>query len=295
MPLLESSPEKPHVFDPVWECIYCGWNADPERLSKEHVIPYGLDGAIILPRASCPKCSEITRDFETVCLKNMLKQFRTHTKLRSRKGNFPEVLAIRATRDGQRRNELVPVKDHPLILVLPVFEPPGILIGRDPFLNIQKGGAMIWRDDEEFARRLKLHGDQDADVAVPQLVDPQAFGKMLAKIGHSFAVGMFGQQVFRPFLKDAILNTRTNYTNWVGGAHKDIQGDGLHLIDTREGMSRLGQRLLSVAIRLFQAYGMPTYEVIVGEIISGRDHDLLNPRGLKAPQHNSGRIPSGPR
>ena len=223
----------------------------------------------------------------------MLKQFRTHTKLRSRKGDVPEVLPIRATRDGRRKNEFVPVKKHPLILVLPVFEPPGILIGRDPFITIQKSGAMFWRDEIEFARRLKLHGDRDADVAVRQLVDPQAFGKMLAKIGHSFAVGMFGQDVFRPFLIDAILTTRTHYTNWVGGADHDLQGDGLHLIDAQGHTSKLGQRLLSVLIRLFRPYGMPTYEVIVGEIVPGREQDLLNPRGLKALQHNSGKIPSG--
>lgn len=288
----EANPEKPRVFDPVWKCIYCGWNSDINKLSREHIIPYGLSGSFILQRASCPRCSNITRDFETVCLKQVLQQFRTHTNIKSRKKTSLKELPIRTTVDGRRIEKLVPIAQHPQILVLPVYERPGILIGRDPLIKTQKGGAMVWRDEDEFRRRLKLHGDEAADTTVPVPFIPEAFGRMLAKIAYSFAVAVFGMHTFHPFVINTILNPKTPYTIWVGSAARDIEGDGLHLIDAYRSGSEIGRDLLSVLVRLFPEYGMPTYEVVVGEILPGRTQDFLDPPGLKPPKHNSGRLPS---
>ena len=55
------------VYQPVWRCIYCG--AAPTRkgaLGKEHIIPQGLGGTLILPRASCRSCEDITKRIEKV-------------------------------------------------------------------------------------------------------------------------------------------------------------------------------------------------------------------------------------
>ncbi len=48
-----------HVFDPVGRCIYCGRGPDA-KLTKEHIIPYGLNGHLILPAASCEICAAKT-------------------------------------------------------------------------------------------------------------------------------------------------------------------------------------------------------------------------------------------
>jgi 5-methylcytosine-specific restriction endonuclease McrA len=48
-------------YSNVNRCIYCG---TLENLTDEHIIPYGLGGRSILPKASCSECSNITTNFE---------------------------------------------------------------------------------------------------------------------------------------------------------------------------------------------------------------------------------------
>jgi len=38
------------VYKPLDRCLYC---AETENLSKEHIIPLGFGGELIVPRASC--------------------------------------------------------------------------------------------------------------------------------------------------------------------------------------------------------------------------------------------------
>jgi hypothetical protein len=72
------------TFEPDGRCIYCGTDSDPGALQREHIIPYGLNGTLILPRASCPDCSKVTGALETFCLQHMFIDARTHLGLASR-------------------------------------------------------------------------------------------------------------------------------------------------------------------------------------------------------------------
>jgi hypothetical protein len=64
------------VYKPVWYCIYCSdgviKNATKRSLGKEHIIPLGLGGNQILPRASCKNCGRITGMVEETCQHMML-------------------------------------------------------------------------------------------------------------------------------------------------------------------------------------------------------------------------------
>jgi hypothetical protein len=62
----------------IGACIYC--NSTEPPLTQEHVLPKGLAGfkapighheAIILRKASCEKCREITRVIEGDCMRGM--------------------------------------------------------------------------------------------------------------------------------------------------------------------------------------------------------------------------------
>ena len=81
-------------YPAVNRCIYCG-NID-EKLSDEHIIPYGLGGTWILPKSSCPKCQKIINEFETFNLHSMLGGMRI-------KLNFP-------TRNHDKRPESLPIR-----------------------------------------------------------------------------------------------------------------------------------------------------------------------------------------
>ena len=65
------------VYPPVGCCIYCGGDGGKEgRLDSEHIIPKGLQGAFILPRASCIPCARKTSAFETTCLQKTYIDYR---------------------------------------------------------------------------------------------------------------------------------------------------------------------------------------------------------------------------
>src|SRR5688572_14323585 len=76
-------------------CIYCG---NSEGLTREHAIPFALNGDLVLPAASCKKCSEITSAFETKVLKGPIWQVRVGEKFKSRKKHrdAPTTVVVKA-------------------------------------------------------------------------------------------------------------------------------------------------------------------------------------------------------
>lgn len=294
VPALATTMNAPRVYDPVWRCIYCGWDEDPKALTKEHIIPLGLAGSLQLPKASCVKCAAITRDFETRCLKTILKSFRVHANFDSRTKDIPSELPVNVTRDGKRVKAHVAVKDHPQFLAMPVFESVGIGTNRDPFNTIQRGGAMVWGDHADVQKCGELHRDKGEDLAVEQLFEPWPMAQMLAKIGHAYATAMLGLDVFRPLLLDTILRKYPFYTQYIGNSqtHLEGEGDAMHALRLHRAETALGHNLVVIQVRLFVPYGMPTYDVVAGELTSGQELSLRDLPGLKPPQHNSGRIPS---
>ena len=68
----------PYRYRAANRCIYC--NARPDaatELTDEHVIPKGLMGCNVIPKASCKKCQEvINREIEQPLLRGLFKPFR---------------------------------------------------------------------------------------------------------------------------------------------------------------------------------------------------------------------------
>src|SRR3546814_3930149 len=73
----------PITYPPVGQCIYCGSTKEP--LGKEHIIPYGLGGNLVLPKASCKGCEAITGGFEQVCLRTMFGPARLRLNMPTRR------------------------------------------------------------------------------------------------------------------------------------------------------------------------------------------------------------------
>src|SRR5258705_11525776 len=66
----------------IGECIYCG---STRGLTREHAVPYGLNGAWTLHDASCDVCAGITQRFERDTLKSLLPAVRTVLAMQTRR------------------------------------------------------------------------------------------------------------------------------------------------------------------------------------------------------------------
>jgi hypothetical protein len=259
----------PKKYSPVGHCIYCGAYAN--NLSKEHIIPFGLAAdSLILPKASCTNCRDITRKHETTILRSMWWGFRTRIGAPSRhdaatsfnlhKGVVEEFSLpwIHKMKMGTAKIE---PHEFPLSIVSPKFpEPPGILVGRDPTANVE-WGAWAGINDED----VRKHIPQDKDVIGLAPIEPETFGRFIAKVAHGYAVAEFGEGAFKPALKYWIRNKPMRMLQWIGGQRDEPPAtEWLH--DIQWQIASTGDKnFIVVNLRLFSCFGAPPYRIVVGE------------------------------
>lgn len=67
--IMAQGPKLPDA-PPRGYCIYCGKEGSSEViLTREHIIPEGIGGNLVLPEASCDDCQRIIHDFETTIIR----------------------------------------------------------------------------------------------------------------------------------------------------------------------------------------------------------------------------------
>lgn len=268
------------VYSPANECIYCGDRDSP--LGREHIIPLGLSGNLIIPRASCEKCAKITKQFERTCLRTMFGPYRVRlgfktSRPKDRRKPYP--LSLYDLK-GRKSSISLPLSKHPATLAFPILEPPNILSGRpppDPNLKF-KFQIQIMGTESDFTSMRNIIAETKTDLVHMGSLNINAFARMVAKIGHSYAYAKTDgfQGTWRPLLKDTILGKFRSFHHFVGtDSNAPAEGEGEH---HRDHQLTIGHRLtigriisnnveyLSVLVRLF-AYmdNTPTYLVIVAE------------------------------
>jgi HNH endonuclease len=123
------------TYDPVGYCIYCGASGPEDDLSKEHIIPKGLGGALVLGKSSCFRCRKRTGAVEEHVLRIMFGNVRAQLGVKTRR---PEK---RPTHTRLTRNHglyaktivQVPLTEIPPIIVMPRWLPAGVLMDESPF------------------------------------------------------------------------------------------------------------------------------------------------------------------
>lgn len=252
-------------YGPVGRCIYCEPDARPDHdtLQREHIVPYGLNGNVVLPRASCPSCAKVTGGVESFCLRQMFIEARTHLGLATRghRRNKKPRPPLRVKHDEpsnpfQRWQEL-PAEDHPFALMTLDFSPAGLLSGRAPGADPPEiRGCLI--PSPGFAERFsKL----PLTASTSYKVDTDLYARMLAKIAHSYAVAEYGYVAFDPFLPRIILGKSNDIFHYVSG----LRGEALrprpilHSIEVQERQS-----LVVALVWLFAFMGAPAYEIAIG-------------------------------
>lgn len=251
----------------VGRCIYCRSSEGP--LSREHVIPYGLNGDLVLQAASCAACASITSRFEQGVLRRMLGTVRPALGFRSRR-KPPAVLPVQIDRGWGFKTEHVEASNFPAIIMLPVLKPPAYLTGEvlEPGVEMQIAGIdwAVFRDRLPMSHPLNPTGV--VGIRASLQFDPLDFARLLAKIGYGAAVAQVGLDAFEEvYVLPLILGAAKDAGTWVGSS-KDIpkiRVPFLHYVTMRRSGSNV--REIHAYIRLFAAQGAPEYIVVLGRLI----------------------------
>lgn len=277
---------KQRQYKPVKVCIYCGSKGGTLGLTREHTVPFSLGGTLVLPKSSCRKCAEITRDFEQTIARTMLGRLRILFNLPTRNpADRPTFLPVNVEVDGAVQEIAVPVEDHPSVPVLfPVFQLPRLLRGLPPSDTFDGTSEITLlpylADNEQRLQRIRQRFGKPVNVHTEGHTPVGPFVRLLAKFAHAQAVAEFGLSSFDAFLPSIILGTDTN-TAFVIGGYENAEAlanapvvEGAHriLFGLTHGQYRDGDKVLEdtkstyliAIVQLFRQLGTPAYLVVVG-------------------------------
>lgn len=259
-----------HVYSPLGRCLYCDATA---VLGKEHVLAKSFGGRKILPRASCAKCGTMTSEFERTVARTMLGPMRMYFNIDSRRRDErPEKLPLKVKLRPNDDWSYIDVdrKLYPFLILFPLLNMPGELAGRSADEDQTAKCASFWIRAASFESGVHEHTEVLAQSLKVAAIMPEgraevdAFARMLAKVGHSFATAELVGKNFRPTTIDVIRSANArNALQFIGGSpHSEPAGSTLHDIDFV--YVRHDPTLVLVHIRLFAVLGTPTYLVVAG-------------------------------
>lgn len=207
----------------------------------------------------CDPCQKIIHEFETTVLRTLIGNARIASGMPPRKPRErPKHLPLNRE-DGTEVP--IPADEFPLMVALPRYLPPGSPGPEGK--NIAVGTWIFRPTDEELETILKTHGADSISIGS---INIDAFARMLAKIGHGFAILAAGINGFDPYLLDFIRTGKGSLNQWVS-THpgNEPRSDKVHR--ARPLLMPNGE--IHVVIQLFAHIGAPTYRVRVGMIKPG--------------------------
>jgi hypothetical protein len=269
MAINQTHTTKPGTVGPIGKCIY-GDDHPTDNLSKEHILPFGLSGGVILTKASCADCRDTTSAFEKICLQRNFGTVRAHRKMPTRRPAERPTHGKLYVHDGEHETvREVPLAEHPNVLALPEFSSiPAYLTGSltPPYIRIKMQGNV-----DEVRRRTSLHAEPT--ISVGGSFDIDAFIRLLAKIGHGIMWASYKTENIRPLLLPIILKGQTAEAwHLIGAGFRPLPeftpdlGAGANFIRCEAVQVPNHGVCIIATIQLFVEWGeAPTYSVICGE------------------------------
>ncbi len=199
-------------------CIYCGWDGGDQGLHDEHIVPYSLGGNTELLNASCSDCESVTSYLDGYIANAIFGHLRVHMDLQSRSGHPETLPATIELADGIRAIDLT-TASHPYFLNLPIWRPPGFMIGKQISEGFGEPGKFTyWYVPPDIKSAIGLTDGEIArviDTSPPHNLS--TFARGLAKIAYCNAVMKYGLDGFRPLvIPDIVLGKYPNIAYFVG-------------------------------------------------------------------------------
>lgn len=258
---------------PVGKCIYCG---DTEgKLSDEHIVPFALNGNLILPKASCKECANVTKKIEQVVARDMYGPLRVKKGFQTRrKKERPKQFHVTVYNlEGEGEQVALSVEDYPTLYPAVSLPIPGILTGAPLSEGNPEMKFHVKADEAELVKTISAF--KGKNVQVKSMLAWGEFCRLLAKIAHCYLIAIFGEQGYTPFLPDIILGRSSYLSHYVGGVPielgLDTPASDLAISLVKDG----GTRYIVVFIQLLGRGRLPLYQVVSGLVT---DVDVINSR-----------------
>jgi hypothetical protein len=261
----------------IGKCIYC---FTTENLEREHVIPFGLNGTMVLRDASCRSCAAITGSFEGDFLNKTLAPLREVLKINTRnKKKRTGFLPMKFKKNGKEFIQDVPLDEYIALVPALYIEYPSYLktgvrnyVGDGTREAKVIGKGVYYTDDQVDVLKKKYGADS---ILISYEFSPADFGRMMAKIAYCFAIARFGiDGITDNYVIPAILGTSNDLWHFVG-CDENYQ----HINDRPAALTHLKKKDaliwgdltvvngdIIVRIRILPRYDFPVYVIAVGKI-----------------------------
>lgn len=257
------------------QCIYCSASG---QLTREHIIPGGLHGNLVIDDASCEDCQRTINKFETEVLRLNFGLVRDALGVRSksprsRKSPRRQTYPVRLP-NGSAGEIPISAQMPQVISVAHYGVRPPAITGET--IDFTHGCPQVaW---EKMQNGFQSPQDSfGAAVAVPS-VPILTFMRFIAKIAHGYTIANLSQNNFTPYLLNIILDQETLIGGqFIGIAPRRMRPpiNALHHIELKifdsevyrlPGLPSAMRRIAVVYLDLFFGFDLPTYEVVVGEL-----------------------------
>jgi hypothetical protein len=257
-------PRGPAYFESKGACIYCGASGDVQ-LTDEHIVPYSLGGSHVLRKGSCLRCADITKKFEQRVARDLWGDARTSFNAPTRRKRERAKHIVIRDPDDRTKRLTIPASEYPAGLIFYKMSKAGLLMGLPETLDISSMWQMVAIDDDE--RRRKFLERHPGKLVIKFRHVPDAFGRLLAKIGYGQILTTLDPGDFRPICLPYITGEKTNLSYVVGGSLEEQQPErenGYSL--STAGFGTLDKLMLVALIRLYANTHSPAYHVVVGDV-----------------------------
>jgi hypothetical protein len=205
-------------------------------------------------------------------------------KLRSRRPNdAPSTQPLQVIRDGVEETLELPIDQFPILLPMPIFEPPAYLSGRAYKSGINIVGIHTLNfgpKPDEVSQHLGVHR-----IRITHNQQSVGFARMLAKIGYSYAVAEIGINSFdKVFVLPAILGKVDDIGRWVG-IDQPLAPKFPKLLHRLSLRIDRETRLLFAVVHLFADSESPSYLVVLGCLKKDK-----NNTGVSLPHDNCSEV-----
>lgn len=240
----------------VGRCIYCGTTKMP--LSKEHCVPFALNGRWTLNKASCHKCADITSRFEMDVLRYVYCSSRASLGLQTRR-KHPELFPIQIEKNGIITTELIPIQKLGGLMTLFEYKLPAFLDSRPYEKGIDIVASTLVRfkgdDIKKLAKELGT-----STLRFSATYTGNNFERFIAKIAYCMAIYQFGIDAFESvYVLPSILGQKDDIGKWLGSLPTTTGEADIYIsFDVVE-------KNLMAKLRLFGKSPVPTYIVVVGK------------------------------